>query len=447
MSGTSGFEETIDRLELLHRQPVVPARVAGLRRMEFLLERLGNPHRSFRSVHITGSSGKGSTTAMVGSILQAAGFRTGYFRSPHLFSYTERIAVNDLDIAPDAWVSYFDQLWPMVEDMWQGRLSSYDLGRPSHGEVLFALMALHFQHSGVEWAAVEVGLGGRLDATNALTADVAVITNVSLEHTNILGDTIEAIAVEKAAIIKPGSTAVTAADDPGALTVIEERARQLRIPLIRVDHEVQVQVLDTSDAGQLLRLTYAGESIDAGLSVAGTFQARNAATAFAVGQALRRQGVALSPHTMRDGLERARIPGRFEVLQRDPTVIIDGAHNPAAALALRESLDLILGDRGVILLFAAMTDKNTLDMARVLGPRSRSVIVTRAPHAPRAAAPALLAEQFQPYSDAVLAIEAPDTALASALNLQQGDDVLLIAGSLYLVGWARNVWTSREVGV
>jgi len=447
MSAASAFQETIDRLDRLHRQPVVPARVAGLRRIEFLLEGLGNPHRSFRSVHITGSSGKGSTTAMVGSILQAAGFRTGYFRSPHLFSYTERIAVDDLDIAPDAWVSYFDQVWPMVEDMQRGNIPHYDLGRPSHGEVLFALMALHFQYSGVEWAAVEVGLGGRLDATNALTADVAVITNVSLEHTHILGDTIEAIAVEKAAIIKSGSTAVTAANDPGALTVIEERARQLGIPLIRVGHEVHVQVLDTSDAGQMLRLTCGGGSIDARLSVAGTFQARNAATAFAVGQALRRQGVTLSPDTVRDGLERTRIPGRFELLQRKPTVIIDGAHNPAAALALRESLDLILPDRRVILLFAAMADKNTLDMARVLGPRSRSVIVTRAPHAPRAADPVLLAEQFRLYSGEVLVIEAPDAALVATLNLQRGDDVLLIAGSLYLVGWARNIWTSREVGV
>ena len=256
MSGASAFQETIDQLDLLHQQPVVPASVAGLRRIEFLLERLGNPHRSFHAVHITGSSGKGSTTAMVGSMLQVAGFRTGYFRSPHLFSYTERIAVDNLDIAPDAWVSYFDQLWPVVEDMRQGRLPACDLGRPSHGEVLFALMALHFQSSGVEWAAVEVGLGGRLDATNALSADVAVITNVSLEHTHILGDTTEAIAAEKAAIIKSGSTAVTAADDPGALMVIEERARQLRIPLIRVDHEVHVQVLATSDVGQVLRLTY-----------------------------------------------------------------------------------------------------------------------------------------------------------------------------------------------
>lgn len=447
MSGASAFQETIDQLDLLHQQPVVPASLAGLRRIEFLLERLGNPHRSFHAVHITGSSGKGSTTAMVGSMLQVAGFRTGYFRSPHLFSYTERIAVDDLDIAPDAWVSYFDQLWPVVEDMRQGRLPACDLGRPSHGEVLFALMALHFQSSGVEWAAVEVGLGGRLDATNALSADVAVITNVSLEHTHILGDTTEAIAAEKAAIIKSGSTAVTAADDPGALMVIEERARQLRIPLIRVDHEVHVQVLATSDAGQVLRLTYGRESIDASLSVAGTFQARNAATAFAVGQALLRRGVTLSPGAIHDGLERTRIPGRFEVVQRKPTVIVDGAHNPAAALALRESLDLILPNRRVILLFAAMADKNTPEMARELGPRSRRVIVTRAPDAPRAADPALLAEQFRSYSDTVLAIESPDTALAAALNLQRGNDVLLIAGSLYLVGWARNVWTSREVGV
>jgi len=447
MSTTSTFQETIDRLDLLHRQPVASARVAGLRRIEFLLERLGNPHRSFRAVHITGSSGKGSTTAMVGSILQTARFRTGYFRSPHLFSYAERIAVDDLDIAPDAWVSYFDQLWPIVEDMRQGRIAAYDLGRPSHGEVLFALMALHFQYSGVEWAAVEVGLGGRLDATNALNADVAVITNISLEHTHILGDTIEAIAVEKAAIIKPGSIAVTAADHPGALAVIEERAHQLRVPLINVDQDIHVQIADTSEAGQLLRLSYAGEWIDARLSVAGTFQARNAATAFAVGQALRRLGVAISPNTAREGLERTRIPGRFEVLQREPTVIIDGAHNPAAALALRESLDLILRNRGVILLFAAMADKNIADMARQLGPRSRSVVVTRAPHAPRAAEPALLAEQFRPYADSVLVIEAPDTALAAARSLQQGDDVLVIAGSLYLVGWARNVWTSREVGV
>jgi len=229
------YTESIEALDALYHGPIMPATEVGLRRVQYLLRRLGDPQNTFRSIHVAGSSGKGSTTSMIGSILQAAGFRTGYFRSPHLYDYTERINVDGVDIPRAHWVRHLDRVWPIVQDMRDDALPDYDLGRPSFFEVMFVLMALHFDESGVEWAAVETGLGGRLDATNSLLPDVAVVTDISLEHTRVLGNTVAAIATEKAAIIKPRTNAVTAARDPEALAVIEARARAVAAPHERPD--------------------------------------------------------------------------------------------------------------------------------------------------------------------------------------------------------------------
>ena len=167
------FDQTIELLDGLYHRPILPAREVGLERAAHFLRQLGDPHLAFRSVHVAGSTGKGSTTSMIASMLQASGFRTGCFRSPHLYEYTERIAVDGQDIGRDAWVRCFERLWPAVQAMESGGESEYRLGRPSWFEVMFALMSLYFQDMEVEWAAVETGLGGRLDATNLLRSDVA----------------------------------------------------------------------------------------------------------------------------------------------------------------------------------------------------------------------------------------------------------------------------------
>lgn len=430
------FDESIAYLEKLHAEPLRRARETGLRRARALLECVGNPHLGLPSVHITGSCGKGSTTAMVESVLRASGIRTGLFRSPHLESYTERIAADGRDIDEASWVAAFARVHPAVERMRANSLPGYDLGRPSFGEVLFAMACLYWRDRAVEWAAVEVGLGGRLDATNVLASEVAVVTNVSLEHTAILGDTLAKIAGEKAAIIKAGSRAVTAAGAPEALSVIERRAREVGAPLIVVPRDVRSHIRQRRSTGQTISLISRDYTAEVRLRATGDFQAQNAATAAAAVLALRSRGVNLPDDAIVRGLESAALPGRFECFPGQPLVILDGAHNPAEALAVRQTIDSVLPDEPLVLLFAAMADKSVPEMAAHLAPCARHVVVTRNPGSSRASPPDDLARAFSGRGSVVEAVEDPDEALDRCLALA-GAGTVLICGSLYLVGSLR----------
>jgi len=436
------YEQSIAQLEELYHLPFVPAARAGLRRCRRLLDELGHPEQSFRTIHVTGSTGKGSTTSMIGSILEAAGFRTGYFRSPHLQSYTERVALNGEDISEQAWEASFNQVWPVVEAMRENRLPGYDLGRPSLFEVLFALMAVYLRDVHAEWAAVETGLGGRLDPTNVLQPDVAVVTNVSLEHTQILGSTVREIAIEKAAIIKPSSAAVTASTNPEALSVIEERARAVEAPLTIVGRDVSVDVRRHSITGQDLALRLGPSILEVALSLAGTFQATNAATAFAALKALPSGvpdgGPMVEDAAIVQGLGRARLPGRFELISRVPMVLVDGAHNPAGARELACSVRELVPDRRIVLLLAAMADKDLGGIAEHLGPLSESIVLTRAPGTERAASVDSLVRVFGGPSQQVAAEDDVDRALGLALERMGPQSLLLVTGSLYLVGYVRH---------
>jgi dihydrofolate synthase/folylpolyglutamate synthase len=440
-----GFDESIGLLEGLYRLPLRPTRAVGLRRAEFLLSRLGNPHGSFRTVHVTGSCGKGSTTTMIGSILEAAGFRTGYFLSPHLHSYRERVAVNGENIIRLDWERCFNRVWPSVQAMCSGDLPDYDLGRPALFEVLFAIGCLHFAETGVAWAAAEAGLGGRLDATNLLRSDVAVITNVSLEHTEVLGDTVSAVAKEKAAIIKRGGRAVTATQDPVALSVIRRRAADVDAPLLEVGKDIRVSIVGARVGRQRLIVDTPHSSMQIDLPLGGHFQALNAAAAVGAAAALRERGVGVNDDAIIAGLSTVTVPGRFEVMRRDPLIILDGAHNPAAARELRHSLLEVLHRRRLVLLFAAMADKDVAAMARELGPLAETVVVTRTPGSDRAAPASSAAEAFAPWSQAVETEDEADRALELALNILEPTSVLVVTGSLYLVGSIRHALTSSMV--
>lgn len=444
MNGGGLYKESIRQLEDLYHGPIMPAAQAGLRRIRYLLHRLGDPQTRFRSVHVAGSSGKGSTTSMIGSILQAAGFRTGYFRSPHLYEYTERVSVDGLDIDRGDWVDHFDQVWPVVEDMRSGTSPDYDLGRPSFFEVLFALMAQHFAGSGVEWAAVEAGMGGRLDATNSLDSDVAVVTNISLEHTHVLGKTIAAIAAEKAAIIKPGSYAVTAAQDPEALTVIEARAREVGAPLLRVGTEIRAQITREDLEGQDLHICGVS-SLDIHLPLPGVFQAWNAATAIAAAVALRERGVTFPDNAIRTGLSSVSAPCRLDIVSKEPLVIFDGAHHPAAIDELITSLERIIPNQRVVALFAAMADKDVRRMALRLASIAEAVVLTRAPGTERARPPAELANDFADVDIEVMVEDDVVRAWERARALAGPDDALLVTGSMYLVGFLRHILARAPV--
>jgi dihydrofolate synthase/folylpolyglutamate synthase len=432
------FDDSIGWLEELYTRPHVPAATAGLRRAEFLLAQLGNPHRNFRSVHVAGTGGKGSTTTMIGSVLQAAGNRTGYFRSPHLETYRERIAVNDELIDEPSWIRCFSQVADISERMEAGMFAQHDLGRPTVFEVLFAMAALYFRDAGVTWAAIETGMGGRLDATNTLQSDVAVVTNISLEHTRILGRTVEEIAVEKAAIIKPGCDAVTTTRDATALAVISNRSVAQGVHLRCLDRDFFVTTRERHVRGLEVSLSDARGTLEVPLRVAGDFQALNVAAAFGAARALQQRGIALTDRDIRRGLEEARIPGRFEILTTTPIVVLDGGHNPAAMRELGISLRSHFPERRTVLLFAALDDKDVAAMAREIDAVVDEIVVTRAPGSERAQQADILANSFPDRGRNIIVCDDPTEALHTSLTEARPEDILVVAGSLYLVGWVRS---------
>jgi dihydrofolate synthase / folylpolyglutamate synthase len=443
----ASYKDTVQWLESWYARPHVPAATAGLQRAEFLLKQLGNPQRDFRSVHVAGTAGKGSTTTMIGAILEAAGNRTGYFRSPHLETYRERIAVNDHMIEESAWIRHFNTVAEVSEGMEHGRYPDYQLGRPTLFEVLFAMAALHFQESRVDWVAVETGMGGRLDATNTLQSEVAVVTNVSLEHTKVLGNTVERIAAEKAAIIKRGSAAVTGALDPAALNVITRRAAEQQVGLRCLDRDFFMTARQQDRTGQLISLSDPNGVLDVWLRTAGDFQALNAATAFGAARALQQRDTGLVDRDIVRGLGEARVPGRFEVMSTSPVVLLDGAHNPAAMRELRRALDTVFPSRRIVLLFAAMVDKDVDAMAVEIAPRAEVVVTTRVPETDRAASAEVLATTFVGRAGLVTAVDDTTEGLHVALAATGPDDILVVAGSLYLVGWARTQLVASGAGI
>jgi dihydrofolate synthase/folylpolyglutamate synthase len=431
---TISYDATIEQLEALYHGPLVPARQAGLRRMYALLKLLDNPHRRIRSVHVVGSTGKGSTTAMIASILGAAGLRTGAFRSPHLERYSERIEVLGAEVARDAWSRSFEVVWPYVERLARSDSPDYALGRPSLFEVLFAMACVVWREADVEWAVVEAGLGGRLDPTNVLSPDVVAITNISLEHTQILGNTIAAIAREKAAVIKPGCDVVTTAGDDEAVEVIAHRAALVRAPVSYGARDCWARSL-TNELQRLTMLLCDREvELTVSLPVGGDFQLANAVCAFAVARALQRRGVPIGNEAIVEGLRTVSIRGRFSVVDTQPLVIADGAHAPHAAGMLQMALQHVLGDRPVHFVFAALADKDVDMMARALAPSVSHVFVTTAPNTERAAPLAEVASAFERLELAVTIVPDPHDALKAARGAAGPEGVVVITGSMYLVG-------------
>lgn len=422
----SEYHESLSYLERLYREPIIPSAKVELRRIHYLLEALGNPERSFRSVHVAGSCGKGSTVTMIGSVLREAGFRTALFRSPHLVDYRERIAVDGTDIGEDAWVRHWDLVRPVIDELRNNR----ELGRPAFFEVMFALGCLHFAEQEVEWAAVETGLGGRLDATNALEPDVAVITNVSLEHTQVLGNSVEAIAVEKAAIIKRGAHAVVGTRDQRVIDVVTRRAVDQNVPL-RHAADVKLLVLDEDWHGQTLDVERAGTIR---LPLAGQFQIENVSSAIAACAALRERRVQISNEALAAGLEGAALPGRMQFLDSHPPILLDGAHNPAAMAHLARAIGRLSAAKRTVMVFAALTDKNVNAMVENVAGHVQTVVVTRAPGTPRAAEPGDLATAFRRAGIDVMAVDDPTAALEAARELASEEDLIVVAGSMYLIG-------------
>ncbi|HVS07229.1 MAG TPA: folylpolyglutamate synthase/dihydrofolate synthase family protein [Candidatus Dormibacteraeota bacterium] len=414
------YQESLDYLTSLGRFGIK----LGLERTEALLHALGAPQDLFQGVLVAGTNGKGSVCAMVSSILQAAGYRVGLMPKPHLVSYTERIQVDQRPIAEADFAALLTELQPAINKV------AAELGPPTEFEILTSAAFYYFARAGIDLLVCEVGLGGRLDSTNVLDLGVNVITNIALDHTQHLGSTLEAIAAEKAGILKPDSIAITGAQPP-ALAVIEAKARDQRIPLLRLGQEIGVSPIDKDWAGVEATITTPrGTYRDLRIPLLGIYQADNAALAVASIDALRSRGWDISDGALRDGLARTRWPGRLEVIDRDPIVLVDGAHNPAGLERSLEAVQKLAKSRPLVIVFGAMRDKDLSSMLALLHRVNAPVIFSRIDWH-RAEAPSELAKRFEGESETA---ESSAEALNRAREKAGRDGIVFVCGSLYLVG-------------
>ena len=416
------YQEALDYLTSLGRFGIK----LGLERTEALLHALGDPHELFQGVHVAGTNGKGSVCAMVASVLQSAGYRVGLMPKPHLIAYTERIQVDQRQIGEADFAALLTELQPIINKV------AAELGPPTEFEILTSAALYYFARAGIDLLVCEVGLGGRLDSTSVLDLGVSVITNIALDHTQYLGSTLEAIAAEKAGILKPDSVAITGAQPP-ALGVIEAKARDLKIPLLRLGQEIEVSAVDKEWAGVQATVTTPGGTYrDLRLPLLGLYQADNAALAVAAIDALRSRGWDISDGALRDGLARTRWPGRLEVIDRNPIVLVDGAHNPAGLERSLAAVQKLAKGRPLVIVFGAMSDKDLPSMLTLLRSAGAPVIFSRIGWH-RAASPNDLARQFQGKSETA---ESSAEALGRARERAGRDGIVFVCGSLYLVGEA-----------
>ena len=401
----------------------------GLQNVGAVLSACGDPQRRFPSVHVAGTNGKGSVCAMLASILRADGRRVGLYTSPHLADVRERIRIDDRTISE----SDFDRLLGRIRNTIDRLLASGRLeAHPTYFEVLTILAFLHFAECKVDIAVLEVGMGGRFDATNIVNPLVSVITSISLDHREYLGSTLSAIAFEKAGIIKPGVPVVSGVEGRAAEAVIRRQARALGAPLASVFGRDGALFAARTAAGFRFRYEFCGEAFPFRLKLPGRHQGENAAVAIAAARTLGCVELPIARRTILSGLAAAEWPGRLETVGRRPIVLLDGAHNEDGARALAAYVrDFVRAP--LVLVFAMLKDKAVGRAAELLFPRPETVILTSIP-SPRAASPEEILKAA-PRFRSKIAIE-PDlrAAIAQARRLAGPKGTVLIAGSLYLVG-------------
>lgn len=405
----------------------------NLDRMFALMESLGDPQNTYPIIHVAGTKGKGSVSAQCASALQAAGYKTGLYTSPHLQDYAERIQVNGQPIA-------HGELPELVEEI---KAAVARVPYLTTFEITTALGFLYFARQGCDVAVIEVGLGGRLDATNVVTPRVSVITSLSLDHTLVLGDTLAKIAGEKAGIIKPGVPVVSSSQKEEALEVLVRVAKERECELTLVGRDVKFETLNNSLNGQEFLVSDPRSDIrDLRLSIPllGSHQVENAVTAYT---ALKTSGLNISNNAIQKGFSKIKWPSRFDVIRRDPPVVFDVAHNRESALRLRQTLDTYFPQIPVILLFCTLEDKDISGMMAELGPRLEQVVATRVDH-PRAPTAEWIAEQIRKAGLPVEAVTPVSEALDRVLELAGENKLVLTAGSVAFAGEVMNAWQKKN---
>ncbi len=418
----------------------VQAAKMGLANIRILLEDLGGPQNACPSVLIAGTNGKGSAAAMLASVLQSAGMKTGLYTSPHLVEISERIQVNGRPIPADDFAALFNMLRERIETLLaQDKLQFH----PTYFECLTAMGMEYFRRQQCEMVVLEVGMGGRLDATNTVTPHVAIITQIDFDHERYLGTTIEAIAAEKAGIIKPGGVAVSMASQPAAAAVVRETAAGQGARLVEAWKQYSVsQVESRLDSIAFQVRSDHGFQLPVRVGLAGRHQIENVMAVIAARNELEKMGFPISQDSLQKGLSKVRWPGRLELIHKKPLVFLDGTHNPAGARALVRFWEETLRSRRVLLIFGAMRDKAVEEVMELLLPRADLVILTR-PDQERAASVDAIREISQDFNPNIIVESAPSRAVDLAMEMAKDDDVILITGSLFLAGELRKYWTGR----
>ncbi len=404
----------------------------NLDRIRGLMETLGDPHLATPTVHIAGTKGKGSTSAMIASALTACGYKTGLYTSPHLHTIRERVAVDGAAICEAELTALVEKVQPYIEASnamgKHGRLTTF--------EILTGLAFAYFKEKRLDFQVLETGMGGRLDATNVSSPEVCCITSISYDHTDVLGNTLTQIAGEKAGIIKPGVPVVSAPQTPEAQDVIDRVSHERDCELITVGKDVTWDKISSGPDGQSFILHGLNRDYNLDIPLLGAYQLENAAVAVAALEVLEENGTRLTDEGIAQGLRQVHWPGRLELLQREPLLVVDGAHNPYSAFKLREALSEYFYFKRVILIVGTSINKDSAGFTEELLALPLRVLATQSRH-PRAGRASSIADEFRAHGVEAETMESVAAAIERAQEIAAPGDLILATGSLFVVAEAR----------
>lgn len=423
-----------------------------LERMNAILEELGGPHKDLNIIHAAGSKGKGSTCAITAYILKQAGYKVGLYTSPHLVDFKERIRILEKKpensnqkpvlfegmIGEDEFAEIVERIKPAAEKFREHRT----FGKASFFEILTACAFLYFKKRQVDIAVLETGLGGRLDATNVTIPLVSGITNISLEHTDKLGNTLAKITHEKAGIIKAGGLFVSASQEKEAMDVIKKACEEKNAKLYEIRKDIVYSIVNSSESGQVFDLKGPGyyyKNLE--MNLIGSHQIENASLAISMIMLIDPDKINIEENDIREGLKKVSWPGRLQVIQKNPYIVLDGAHNSASALALADSIKKLFSYKKLICVFGISSDKDIKGVINVLETVSDIIILTKASNNPRAEDVSRLKQNFLNSRLGLEESSNIDEAMQKALRLADKDDLILVTGSLFVVGDAIKMYS------
>ncbi|MFT8350326.1 bifunctional folylpolyglutamate synthase/dihydrofolate synthase [Clostridium saccharoperbutylacetonicum] len=412
----------------------------GLERTFRILELLGSPHKKLKLIHITGTNGKGSTTAMVTKILRGAGYKVGMYTSPYLEEFEERIQINGENINKDRLVDLLEKVKVVIE-----KVVEEGYKHPTEFEIITALMFLHFYDEKVDYAVIEVGLGGRLDSTNVIVPKVSVITSISLDHVNILGDSLQAIAKEKAGIIKENVPLILYPQEKEVEEVILKVAEEKKSKVYLVKKEdSRLLNINNDELYQEVQVKSNKNTYSVKLPLLGEHQILNLSVALNVIETLYGiENIIINRELIEKSLEDVKWIGRLEVLGKNPAIVIDGAHNIDGIKALRRNVEKYFKYNKLYLLLGILADKQVKEMVKEITPIAEKVYALT-PHSERAELSEDLKKEILEFNPNVVSLESYEEAFFSAVNEAEKDDLILISGSLYMVGDMRKIITSKN---